>query len=121
MDLTPHQISLLERLHALGFEIVAFPMYANYIGVKRGSQVDGKSSPGEPTAMAALLAPIPSAGFSLYSEPTVVINGNLSARITRNGRDLFVWKSQHLEATPALLAALASFRSTLLSAINDSE
>ena len=60
---------------------------------------------------------IPSGGFTLFGEPTLLINGNLSARTTRNSRDLFVWKSQHLEATPALLASLASFRSALLTAL----
>jgi hypothetical protein len=105
VDLTPQQTSILQRLHSLGFEIVAFPMYANYIGLRQNN-------------LAALLNPIASGGFSLFAEPTILINGNLSARITRNGRDLFVWKSQHLEATPAVLAALANFRSQLLSALN---
>ena len=101
MDFTPQQISILERLHSLGFEIVAFPMYANYIGVRQNS-------------CAALLAPKPSGGFSLFGEPSILINGNFSVRVTRNARDLFVWKTQHLEATPDFLAQLASFRSTLL-------
>jgi hypothetical protein len=105
MDLTPQQISILERLHSLGYEIVAFPMYANYIGVRQNN-------------FAALLAPQPSGSFQLYSEATLLINGNLSARTTRNGRDLFVWKSQSIEATPALLAQLTSFRSALLSAVD---
>jgi hypothetical protein len=105
VDLTPQHISILERLHSLGFEIVAFPMYANYVGVRQNNLV-------------ALLAPEPSDSFRLYSEPTLLINGNLSARITRHGRDLFVWKSQHVEATPALLSALANFRSQLLSTLD---
>lgn len=104
MDLTPQQISILERLHQLGFEIVSFPMYANYIGVRQNS-------------CAALLAPFPSGSFTLFSDPIILIKGNFSARTTRNGRDLFVWKSHHLEATPSLLAALASFRAALLSAL----
>jgi hypothetical protein len=105
MDLTPQQISTLERLHSLGFEIVAFPMYANHIGVRQNSY-------------AALLAPQPSGGFSLFAEPTILINGNFSVRVTRDARDLFVWKKQEIEATPALLAQLASFRSALLSALD---
>ena len=77
VDFTPPQISILERLHSLGFEIVAFPMYANYIGVRQNS-------------CAALLAPKPSGGFSLFGEPSILINGNFSVRVTRNARDLFV-------------------------------
>jgi hypothetical protein len=29
MDLSPTQLATLERLHKAGYEIVAFPMYAN--------------------------------------------------------------------------------------------
>lgn len=101
MDLSPHQISILDRFHTLGFEIVAFPMYANYIGVRQDNN-------------AALLAPTPSGGFTLFAEPTILLNNNLAARIRRNSRDLFVWKKTELEATPALLSQLASFRSALL-------
>jgi hypothetical protein len=45
MDFTPQQISILERLQARDFQIVAFPMYANYVGVRRRN-------------CAALLAPV---------------------------------------------------------------
>jgi hypothetical protein len=101
MDLTPQHLSILERLHSLGFEIVAFPMYANYIGIRKSDA-------------AALLVAVPSGGFSLLTEPTILIDGNFSVRVIRNGRDLFVWKKQQLEASPVLLAELASFRSALL-------
>ena len=105
MDFTPQQISILERLHSLGFEIVAFPMYANYLGIRQGRN-------------AALLAKVAEGGLRLYGEPTILINGNFSACTTRNGHDMFVWKSQHVEATPELLASLDGFRSSLVSALN---
>jgi len=118
MDLTPQQMFILERLHSLGFEIVAFHMYANYIGVKWGPQVDGKSSLGDKAVFAALLAPADSSDFTLFAEPTILINGNFSVRVTRSGRDLFVWKNQEVEATHTLLSALANFRSELVSALD---
>ncbi|HXZ11325.1 MAG TPA: hypothetical protein VEG64_02945 [Candidatus Sulfotelmatobacter sp.] len=118
MDLTPQQLKLLERLHSCGFEIVAFPMYAQYIGVsKRGPQVDGESSLGNQSECAALLAPVPSGGFKIYAQPTLLIAGNFTVRITRDGRDYFVWKKESLEATPTRLAALDAFAASLAEAL----
>jgi hypothetical protein len=96
MDFTPQQVSILERLHARDFEIVAFPMYANYIGVRRGN-------------CAALLAPVAAGGFQLHGQPTYLIGGNFSVRVTREGRDWFVWKKEKLEVTMERLAELESF------------
>jgi hypothetical protein len=117
MELTPQQIATLERLHSRGFEIVAFPMYANYVGIRRrGRWVDGESSLGD-LSCAALLAPAASGIFSIYAKPTLLIGGNFTVRVTRNGRDYFVWKKEQLEATPARLAELDSFASALSEAL----
>ena len=104
MDLTPQQLKILERLHSRGFEIVAFPMYAQYVGVRKSEH-------------AALLAPLKSGGFTIYTKPTLLIGGNFTVRITRDGRDHFVWKKASLEATPARLAALDSFARALSDAL----
>jgi len=104
MDLTPQQLKTLERLHSRGFEIVAFPMYAQYIGVRKSD-------------CAALLAPLKSGGFKIYAQPTLLIAGNFTVRLTRDGRDYFVWKKEKLEATPARLAALDSFARALSDAL----
>jgi hypothetical protein len=69
IDLSPKQISILERVAANDFRIVAFPLYANAVGVRKGS-------------CAALLDPIPNAGFRLYGEPCYLIEGNLTVPIT---------------------------------------
>jgi hypothetical protein len=100
MDLTAQQVFVLDRLQSLGFQIVPFPMYANYVGVRKGR-------------CAALLAPIPGGAFSIYANPTVLIAGNFTARLTREGRDVFVWKKEQLEATPERLAELESFAAAL--------
>jgi hypothetical protein len=100
MDLTPQQATLLQRLHALGFEFVAFPIYPNYVGIRRGD-------------CAALLAPIDNATFRLFGEPTYIVDGNLSAKITLDGHTYYIWKKQKLEATPARRAELADFAESL--------
>lgn len=100
MGLTPRQISILERLQAHEFEIVAFPMYANYIGVRKGSCV-------------ALLAPMATGLFSVHGQPAYLIGGNFSVRVKREGRDWFVWKKEKLEVTEARLTELEKFSSQL--------
>ena len=100
MELSPQQIAILERLHARGFEIVAFPMYASCIGVRKGN-------------CAALLAPVVPAALRVYGAASYLIAGNLSVRISGDGSDWFVWKKDKLEATPARLAELTAFSAEL--------
>jgi hypothetical protein len=96
MDLTPQQIEILERLHSRGFEIVAFPMYASRVGIRKGN-------------CAALLSAIDSGGFTLFGSASYLIGGNFTVRVTRDGCDWFVWKKERLEATPARMAELEIF------------
>ena len=96
MELSPAQLAILERLHRSGHEIVAFAMYANYVGIRKGN-------------CAALLAPIASGGFNIYGTPAYLITGNFSVRVTENGQEYFVWKKEKLEATPARTAELNAF------------
>lgn len=104
MEFTPQQIAILKRLHSRGFEIAAFPMYANYVGIRKET-------------CAALLAPVASGSFTIYTKPTLLIAGNFTVRVTRDGRDWFVWKKDKLEATAARLAELESFAVELAAAI----
>ena len=99
-ELTPGQISILERAIQKGFSVVAFPLYANAVGIRKESY-------------AALLEPVVSGGFRLYGEPCLLLEGNLTVRITQQGRSWFVWKKQKLEATPERLSGLAEFVSEL--------
>jgi hypothetical protein len=96
MDLTPQQFRILERISVRGFQIVAFPMCANHVGVRRGN-------------CAVLLTPVASGGLGMYTEPTFFLAGNLSARINRKGREWFVWKSEAVEATQELVSELEGF------------
>jgi hypothetical protein len=95
-ELSANQINILERLTSKEFALVAFPLYANAVGVRKGS-------------CAALLDPIPNAGFRLYGEPCLLLEGNLTVRIAEKGKTWFVWKKQRVEATPERVAELESF------------
>ena len=96
MDLSPQQIAIIERLAAKKFFLVAFPLYANAVGVRKGS-------------CAALLDPIANGGFRVFGEPCILLEGNLTVRITEKGKTWFVWKKQRVEATAQRLAELENF------------
>jgi hypothetical protein len=85
-EFSPQQFGILERLVANGFILVAFPLYANAVGVRKGS-------------CAALLDPVANGGFRVFGEPCVLLEGNLTVRIREKGKTWFVWKKQRLEAT----------------------
>jgi len=95
-EFSPQQVGILERLVAHEFVLVAFPLYANAVGVRKGS-------------CAALLEPIASGGFRVFGEPCFLLDGNLTVRITEKGKTWFVWKKLRLEATPERVAELERF------------
>ncbi|MBZ5696878.1 MAG: hypothetical protein LAN36_16140 [Acidobacteriia bacterium] len=101
MELTPQQAGALERLHSRGFEIVAFPMYESYVGVRKGE-------------CGALLAPAGADGFKLYGEPSYLVAGGLSARLIQSDGHWFVRKKDKLEATPERTAELDAFAAELV-------
>jgi hypothetical protein len=104
MEFTSQQLAVLERLHANGFEIVAFPMYASHVGVRKGN-------------CAALLSAVLSGGFTLFGSASYLIGGNFAVRVTRDGKDWFVWKKEKLEVTPNRLTELEEFSSELSTAL----
>jgi len=95
-EFSPQQIGILERLIAKDFSIVAFPLYANAVGVRKGS-------------CAALLDPIANGGIRVFGEPCILLDGNLTVRITEKRKTWFVWKKLRLEATPQRLSELENF------------
>jgi hypothetical protein len=95
-ELSPQQIAILERIITHGFHVAAFPLYANAVGIRSGNY-------------AALLDPISGGGFRLYGEPCMLLDGNLTVRLTDKGRLWFVWKKQRIEATPQRLSELGGF------------
>src|ERR1700719_3264663 len=95
-EFSPQQMEILQRLVAEEFVLVAFPLYANAVGVRKGS-------------CAALLDPLANGGFRVFGEPCVLLEGNLTVRITEKGKHWFVWKNQRLEATAERVSELESF------------
>jgi hypothetical protein len=105
MDLSPQRMAILRGLHLAGFEIVAFPMYANYLGTRKGN-------------CAALLAPaVTTGGFNIFGAPAYLIGGNFSVRVRRDTREFFMWKKESLEVTAARLAELDAFAAELTEAL----
>src|SRR5579863_5805602 len=95
-EFSAQQIDALQRLISRDFAIVAFPLYANAVGVRKGS-------------CAALLDLIANGGFRVFGEPCVLLEGNLTVRITEKGKTWFVWKKQRLEATTERVSELETF------------
>jgi hypothetical protein len=100
LELTPVQTAVVERLVARGFTLVAFPLYASAIGVRRNS-------------FAALLVPAAEGGLRMLAEPCYLIDGNLAVQVQRAGGPCFVWKGKTVEATAELLAQLRQFTDEL--------
>jgi hypothetical protein len=101
LELTEKHAAALHLLRDNHFEIVAFPMYANHVGVRRGEY-------------ALLLATEDDARFRIFGEPSLLLAENISVRVNRDGKQLFVWKKTQAEATPARLEALSQFRADVL-------
>jgi hypothetical protein len=104
MELTTPQIAILERLRSRGFEIVAFPMYENYIGVRKRN-------------CGALLAPAGPDRFTLYGEPSYLVAGQLSARMIQSDGHWFVRKKDKVKVNPERVAELESFAAELVDAL----
>jgi hypothetical protein len=99
-EFSPEQIGILQRLVTHEFVLVAFPLYANAVGVRKGS-------------CAALLDPVANGGFRVFGEPCFLLDGNLTVRLKEKGKTWFVWKKQRLEATVERVAELEKFVSEL--------
>ncbi len=104
MELTSQQLGILNRLQNSGFEIVAFPMYESYVGVRRGN-------------CGALLTPSGPSAFTLYGEPSYLVAGGLSARTIQSDGNWFVRKKDKLEVTPDRTAELDTFAAELVNAL----
>ena len=105
-ELNPQQMKTLERLFAAGFRPIAIPPYENALCVRRGE-------------CAALLKPVPNAGFQLLAAPTYIVDGNLSVKLSRGKNEVFVWKKKEIEATPERLNELATFRKELTAILEE--
>ncbi len=104
MELTTQQIGFLSQLRSRGFDIVAFPMYEKFVGVRKGN-------------CGALLAPNGAEGFKIYGEPSYLVAGQPSARIIQSDGHWFVRKGERVPATPERTAELDAFAAELANAL----
>jgi hypothetical protein len=104
MDLSLQQIGILERLRSQGIDIVAFPMYESYVGVRKGN-------------CGALLKPDGTHGFSLYGEPSYLVAGQPSALTIQSDGNWFMRKKDKVAATPERTAELDAFAAELANAL----
>jgi len=100
IELTPQQMQIMERLFAAGFRPVVIPFYENALCVKKGD-------------CAAVLGPIPNGGLKNLASASYMVGGNLSVKLKRGSREVFVWKKTEIEATPDRVSELESFRKDL--------
>jgi hypothetical protein len=101
-QLTPTQLKMLEQLFAAGFRPIAIPPYESALCVHRGE-------------CAAVLTPVPNGGLQLLAPPTLMVDGNLSVKLKRGSKEVFVWKKREIDASAERLRALQTFRRELTS------
>lgn len=101
VELSESQMKLVERLVHAGFVPLAIPPYERALCMRKGDCV-------------ALLGPGPNGSLQLLVPPTFLLEGNLSVKLTRANREVFVWKQTELEATPERLRELEVFRAELV-------
>ena len=104
MDLSPQHVSFLNQLRSRGFDIVAFPMYENLVGVRKGN-------------CGALLSPDGQTGFKLYGEPSYLVGGQPGVRLIQSDGHWFVRKKEKIQATPERTAELDAFAAELANAL----
>jgi hypothetical protein len=101
LELSPQQISTLERLVAAGFRPVAIPSYESALCMRKGE-------------CAAVLAPVPNGGLKVLAPASYLVDGNFGVRLKRGDGEVFVWKKSGIPATPERLEELAAFRRELM-------
>lgn len=90
-------MKLVERLVHAGFRPMAIPPYERALCMRKGDCV-------------VLLGPAPDGGLQMLVPPTFLVEGNLSVKLKRGDREVFVWKKSELEATPERMCDLEAFR-----------
>ena len=96
-EFTPRQMKILEELVASGFRPVAIPPYESALCLRRDN-------------CAVVLSQDPAGGLRILAPPSYIIDGNLSVKLKRGAREVFVWKKHELEVTPERSNELEKFR-----------
>ena len=100
LELSPQQMSTLERLVAAGFRPIAIPPYESALCMRKGE-------------CAVALAPVPNGGLKVLAPAAYLVDGKLGVRLKRGNSEVFVWKKTELPATAERLKELEAFRKEL--------
>ena len=101
LELSPLQISTLERLVTAGFRPIAIPPYESALCMRKGE-------------CAVVLAPVPNGALKVLAPASYLVDGNFGVRLKRGNGEVFVWKKSEILATPERLEELAAFRRELM-------
>jgi hypothetical protein len=101
LELSPQQISTLERLVAAGFCPIAIPPYESVLCMRKGE-------------CAVVLAPVANDGLKVLAPASYLVDGNFGVRVKRGNGEVFVWKKAEIAATAERLEELAAFRRELM-------
>ena len=101
LQLSPRQITTLQRLVAAGFRPIAIPPYESALCMRKGE-------------CAVVLAPVPNGGLKVLAPASYLVDGNFGVRLKRGSGEVFVWKKSEIPATPERLEELAAFRRELI-------
>jgi hypothetical protein len=96
-EFTPRQMKILEELVAAGFRPVAIPPYESALCLRRGD-------------CAVVLSQDPAGGLRMLAPPSYIIDGNLSVKLKRGAKEVFVWKKSEIEVTTERSNELEKFR-----------
>ena len=99
-------MKILEELVTAGFRPVAIPPYESALCLRRGD-------------CAAVLSPEPTGGLRMLAPPSFLLDGNLSVKLRRGKKDVFVWKKTELEVTPERSNELETFRTDLFNILQN--
>jgi hypothetical protein len=101
LELSPQQMSTLERLVAAGFRPIAIPPYESALCMRKGE-------------CAVVLAPVANGGLKVLAPASYLVDGNFGVKLRRGNGEVFVWKKSEIPATPERLRELDEFRRELM-------
>jgi hypothetical protein len=101
MELSPQQMSALERLVVAGFRPIAIPPYESALCMRKGE-------------CAVVLAPVTNGGLMVLAPASYLVEGKFGVKLRRGHGEVFVWKKAEIPATPERLRELDEFRRELM-------
>ena len=105
LDLTPIQLSTLDKLLKAGFKFVTIERMERYLGVEKEGFV-------------ALLDPA-EGKLEVFGQAGYRLGEGIGMLVERGEGRAFVWKSESVSATPELLAGYERFRTELQAALQN--